>query len=255
MENMRILTIDQGNSSAKAVVWLGDLPERELRLFSLSIEELLPLLETGEIDGCIYCSVGHTDAKFLETLRRLVDGRMMLLTHSTPLPIEVRYGSRPTLGNDRVAAALGAGSLFPGESVLVVDAGTALTVDVIDRNGTFLGGNISPGARMRFESLHNYTDRLPLVEAAGDVKSFGTDTVSAIRSGVIMGMMSEIADAFTRARELFGTSRIVVTGNDSGLFVSALRERGYDLFEDHNLVGRGLLSAYLYNMNIEKPTE
>lgn len=84
---------------------------------------------------------------------------------------------------------------------------------------------------------------------------FGADTVSAIRSGVIMGMVSEIADAYKRAGELYGTSRIVITGNDSGLFVNTLRERGCTLSEDHNLVGRGLLSAYLYNMNLDKPTE
>ncbi len=242
----RILTIDQGNSSAKAVMWNGFEPEKSLRLFNVAIEEILPLLEEGEADGCVYCSVGHNDAKFLETLRRLVDGRLLVLTASTQLPIKVCYGSRHTLGNDRVAAAAGAHLLFPGEGVLVVDAGTAVTIDVLDSKGTFRGGNIAPGMRLRFESLHNFTSRLPLVDAEGEVEDFGTDTVSAIRSGVIGGMASEIADAFGRS-DAYGCSRILLTGNDAPAIMPLLEKRGFPVAHEPDLVGIGLLSVYLYN--------
>lgn len=163
-DNLRILTIDQGNTSAKVVVWDGHVAVESMRNPDLMIEDLLPVIERWNPDGGAYCSVCHTDAKFLETLRRLLEGRLMVLTSATPLPMGVTYGSRDTLGNDRVAAVAGARSLFPDESLLVVDAGTAVTIDVTDAGGNFVGGNIAPGMRLRFMSLHSATRQLPLVD-------------------------------------------------------------------------------------------
>lgn len=243
----RLLTIDQGNSSAKVTVWEGETELLLQRFFSLTIEELLPVIEETGADCCAYCSVGHKDAKFLETLRRLLDGRLLVLTPSTPLPIRVVYGSRLTLGNDRVAAAAGAADLFKGEALLAVDAGTAVTIDVVGGDGGFLGGNIAPGMRLRFSSLHESTDRLPMVDPVGEVPLFGHDTETAIRSGVMGGMAGEIADAFLHAEDSYGCSRIVLTGNDAPLLEPLLRRRGLPVSVVPNLVGRGLLSIFRYN--------
>lgn len=243
----KILTIDQGNSSAKVVVWASGNPVRSQRMEILAIEELLPLLEEEEIDGCAYCSVCHTDAKFLETLRRLVDGHLLVLTPSVELPVKIHYGSRSTLGNDRVAAVLGAHALLPGESLLVVDAGTAVTIDVVGKEGDFMGGNIAPGMHLRFKSLRYETQQLPLVEEYGELPPFGNDTQSAIRCGVVRGMVSEIADAYRMANEIYGSSRIVLAGSDSTVLEPLLKERGLPILTDPNLVGRGLVEIYEYN--------
>ena len=243
----RILTIDQGNTSAKAVVWENGVPVKTLRVETLSIEDLLPVFELEGIAGCAYCSVCHTDAKFLETLRRMLDGRLLVLTPSVPLPVKVNYGSRPTLGNDRVAAAVGARALVPGEAALVVDAGTAVTIDVIDRDGNFMGGNIAPGMHLRFRSLKVSTQQLPLVEEYGELPPFGIDTESAIRCGVVGGMVSEIADAFLRAEKIYECSRIVLAGSDGAVLEPLLKERGMEVLTDPNLVGRGLTEIYEYN--------
>lgn len=246
-KSLRILTIDQGNSSAKVVLWENHYPVAALKSKSLVIEELLPLMEAGEIDGCAYCSVRHTDAKFLETLRRLVDGNLLVLTPSVEMPMEVVYGTRSTLGADRVAAVAGARALFPGEALLVVDSGTALTIDVTDDEGNFLGGNIAPGMQMRFKSLHELTDNLPLLDDEGDVMPFGKDTATAIRSGVVMGMVGEIASCFEYAKALYGCSRIVMAGKHDRRVCTLLRERGYEVSAVRDLVGRGLLEIYMYN--------
>lgn len=243
----RILTIDQGNTSAKAVEWEGAEAVSTLKSRHLVIEDLLPMMERGEFDGCAYCSVRHTDAKFLETLRRLVDGNLLVLTPSVALPFAVNYGSRSTLGSDRVAAVAGATSLFPGQALLVVDSGTAMTIDATDGNGNFMGGNISPGMQMRFRSLHQLTDQLPLIDDSGDVPLFGTDTTTAIRSGVVRGMMSEILSCHDSARELYGCSRVVMAGAGDRLLCRLLRERGVDVAAEPNLVGRGLLAIYDHN--------
>lgn len=243
----RILTIDQGNSSAKSSLWEEGEVVKSLRVGTLTIESLLPILEDGEIDGCAYCSVCHTDAKFLETLRRLVDGSLLVLTPQTELPIEIYYGSRSTLGSDRVAAAVGAGVLFPGKGVLVVDAGTAVTIDIVDRDGNFMGGNIAPGMRLRFKSLRYETQQLPLVTEEGELLAFGNDTASAIRSGVVGGMVSEIADAYLRGKELYGIEKVILTGSDSTVIAPLLTARGIPVTIDNNLVGRGLVEIYIYN--------
>lgn len=248
----RILTVDQGNSSAKAVLWEGDKAILSRRIFSMSIEEMLPLFESGDVDGCAYCSVGHTDARFMETLRRMVDGHLSVLTPATLLPIQIKYGTRATLGNDRVAAAVGASWLFKDEGCLVVDAGTAITIDLITSDGVFLGGNIAPGVRLRFSSLHDATCQLPLVEPQGEIYDFGRDTLSAIRSGVVGGMVSEINDAYSRASELYGCTHLVLTGNDAPLLQGLLEDRGIPVYTDLNLVGRGLLTIFHYQTTITK---
>lgn len=248
----RILTIDQGNSSAKGVLWEGPEIIDTVRMDGSAIEDLLPLLERGEADGCAYCSVRHTDAKFLESLRRLVDGRLLVLTASVALPVNVNYGSRSTLGNDRVAAAVGASELCPGEAALVVDAGTAMTLDVIDEEGNFMGGNIAPGMRLRFKCLRTETDQLPLVDCDGPVSVFGHDTVSAIRAGVAGGMACEIADSFRMAGQMYGCRRIILTGSDGERLLPLLVHRGLPVEKDVNLVGRGLMRIFNYNVAREQ---
>lgn len=246
--NRRIITIDQGNSSAKILVWQGPEVVSSHRIFELSIESLLPILDLSDADSCVYCSVRYTDAKILETLRRMLDGHLLVLTHSTPLPIGVKYGSRETLGNDRVAAAVGAGALFPGEGSLVVDAGTAVTLDLVSPKEEFLGGNIAPGMHLRFTSLHEATGRLPLVSPDGSVPEFGFDTDSAIRAGVIGGMVSEIADAFRMAKEECGVKHLVITGNDAPVLLPYLEKRGLPLTLSPDLVGCGLMSIFYFNL-------
>ncbi len=248
MDKMRLLTIDQGNSSAKAVVWQGGQPVSHSRIFDMSVESLVPLLESGDVEGCAYCSVGHKDAKLLESLRRMLEGPLLVLTSSTPLPIGVKYGTRSTLGNDRVAAAAGAASLFPGEPLLVVDAGTAVTLDIVSAEGVFLGGNIAPGMRLRFASLHEATSALPEIEAEGEIPPFGHDTATAIRSGVVGGIIAEIVDTLQRARGIVGEgARVVLTGNDAPVLLPLLEERGLPVSYHPDLVGLGLVSIFGYN--------
>ncbi len=246
-DDLHLLTIDQGNSSAKAAVWIGEQEITSHRFFSMTIEDLLPMLEEWGVDSCAYCSVGHTDAKFLETLRRMLDGRLLVLTPSTRVPIRIEYGTRATLGNDRVAAAVGAAGLFHGSGSLVVDAGTAVTIDVVDAEGTFAGGNIAPGIRLRFSSLHEATSQLPEVEAEGEVPSFGHDTRTAIRAGVVGGMVSEIADAYSRAVAEYGCRRIILTGNDAPLLYTYLEKRHLPVVAAPNLVGFGLVRIFRCN--------
>lgn len=244
------LAIDQGNSSAKLSVWLGGKCVASRRFFDLGIEETLDFTAGfGDCD-CAYCSVGKTDAKYLETLRREIGGDLLVLTHATPLPIRVEYGSRATLGNDRVAAACGACSLFPGEGLLVVDAGTAMTIDRILPGGVFCGGDIAPGMQLRFRSLHEATSQLPLVSPDGPLPDFGNDTATAIRCGVVRGMAAEIQVAFAKAASA-GCSKIVLAGSDTAYLRPVLEEAGLPVSAVPDLVGIGLESISRHNKGKE----
>ena len=79
------------------------------------------------------------------------------------MPIRNVYRTPQTLGRDRLAAAVGATVLFPGRNVLIVDFGTAVTIDLVTADATYRGGCISPGVQLRFGALHDHTAALPLV--------------------------------------------------------------------------------------------
>lgn len=167
------------------------------------------------------------------------------------LPLEVRYAAPEKLGPDRLAAAVGASALFPGESLLVADSGTALTLDVVAGSGVFVGGNISPGLELRLRSLHEHTSKLPLVSVDGDAEAFfGRDTRSAIAAGCRMGLAYETAGAFRVAEREFGCHRVVATGGDASRLASDLRKafgEDWPVCVVPELVAMGLKTAYDLN--------
>jgi len=99
-----------------------------------------------------------------------------LLTAKLPLPIEIDYHGPETLGSDRLALACGAVCRYPGENILVISAGTCITYDLIENGRIYRGGAISPGLRMRFQSLHHFTGRLPELEPSDDCSFPGKST-------------------------------------------------------------------------------
>ena len=147
--------------------------ERHERLTSEIVEQA-----ARHADVAIFSSVGNDTDEALALLNRHFR-RVYNLTEQLPLPIAVDY-DRARLGNDRIASAVGAHDAFPGRNILVVDAGTAITLDLVDANGTFRGGNIALGIRSRLRALHDYTSRLPLVDLEGDTPLIGKTTDEAI---------------------------------------------------------------------------
>ena len=108
------------------------------------------------------------------------------------LPVDISYDTPKTLGKDRVAAVVAANYLKPNKNVLVIDAGTAITYDVIESSGIFIGGNISPGMTTRFRALNQFTKRLPMVTEREDIPILGTSTETAILGGVVNGIIYEM---------------------------------------------------------------
>ncbi|WP_295770442.1 type III pantothenate kinase [uncultured Mucilaginibacter sp.] len=160
--------------------------------------------------------------------------------------IHNHYRTPQTLGADRLAAVLGAKSLYPGIDCLVIDAGTCITYDGIDAAGNYYGGSISPGLQMRFKALQHYTSVLPQVDAdAGFDKLYGDDTVTAIRSGVQNGILYEVLGFIQSYSKQAESLNIILTGGDSVFLDTVLKNSifaGYIKTEPY-LVLKGLNAA------------
>lgn len=240
------LVIDQGNSTAKVAVYpAGDtVAAEEWRFDTITPEAVREITERYDIDAAIYCSVTFHGENIMATLRQDVK-RLYELTSFLPLPVAIDYANPSLLGRDRIAAVAGAYAAHPGRCILVVDAGTAVTYDVLTPDGHFLGGNIAPGLWLRAESLHSHTSRLPMVdvESSGDSEPrlWGNTTESAIESGVVRGVAAEIA--YYRAH-LGDDTLVMLTGGDA-MRIAPLVEPPLEVVPD--LVRNGLNSILQYN--------
>ncbi len=240
------LTIDNGNTSVKVAFFIGTELVATNRFMRRDVRLLDRFISTYKPDSAIMCSTASSEAsQRVEELINQRCSRVMNLTHATPMPISLGYRTPQTLGRDRIATAVGAWSIAQGGDVLVIDAGTAITYDLVTADGCFVGGNIAPGLGLRFKSLHEHTGRLPLVDADGDTPVMGYDTQTAIRSGVLLGLLGEIRSCIATLKMSHPGLTVFLTGGDGKLLHSRLGEEGV-IYQEH-LAAEGLNRIYLYN--------
>lgn len=237
------LTIDQGNTRAKVVVWNGNEPVLNRACAPLTVENLQEILSQYPVDKAIASSVSIP----LDEIREFLSLRGITLVELQPgmaLPLKIDYATPETLGVDRLAAAVGAAALHPGRELLVVDAGTAVTYDRVTARGHYVGGNIAPGVGMRLRALNHYTARLPLVPSRGETRLWGNTTETALRSGAINGLVAEIS--YYRSR-LPREAVTIVTGG-WGRDIASKLDFETDYQED--LVNHGLNAILQYHQLI-----
>lgn len=207
------LAIDIGNTRTKAAIFDGDT------LVDSTIEpgHYFPFLyhwcaRYGYTSVIISSTIDYPE-DVMQVLREKLPN-LLWLDAQTPLPITNLYETPETLGKDRIAAVVGAYTQCPGKDILVIDAGTAITYELIDAQGRYLGGNISPGVQMRFDALNHFTDKLPLVAAEGRKLEIGKDTETAIRAGVLEGVKHEMTGYITSLRAKYPGLFVFLTGGD-----------------------------------------
>lgn len=188
---MYTLLLDMGNSAAKAAVAEGDRLLSVARADCCTASFLQSLTERYRPAAAIVSSVRGDGAAAAALLQAQVS-KVVVLSATTPVPIRNLYGTPGSLGVDRLAAAVGAATLFPQRACLIIDCGTAITIDFLDASGAFIGGNISPGLSLRFRALHAFTAGLPLVAAGEAAAAIGASTREAIESGVVRGTLHEL---------------------------------------------------------------
>lgn len=241
------LVIDIGNTRTKFSVF-----SRGEVLITVPVDDFNPghidvlKKEYPELEKVILSSVKNYSPE-LETALQKNFKYFIELETKTPLPIENCYDSKETLGKDRIAAAVGAFDLYPGSNVLIIDAGTAITYDIINEKNQYLGGNISPGLEMRFKALHQFTDKLPFVQQKEFNKLYGNTTENAILAGVQNGIVFELDKTIDTFKEFYNNLQVIITGGNADFFDKKLKN---SFFVHFNLIALGLNRILEYNGEI-----
>jgi type III pantothenate kinase len=240
------LCIDIGNSRAKCAIFDGDKLVDYYREADLSFEVLEQWKKQYYVNHSILSTTRNLDKSTYDHLKSITS-TLLILDHETPIPIKNGYESPISLGRDRLAAAVASQALFPNEPVIFVDCGTCLTYNFVDRSGTYLGGNISPGITMRLQAMNHFTDKLPLVEAAYNDDVFGKNTVKAMQNGAVRAAILEISAFIDSVNKIYGETKVIITGGDSIIFAKHLN---FKIFAHPNLVLFGLNKILLFNLKL-----
>ncbi|MFW5653584.1 MAG: type III pantothenate kinase [Planctomycetota bacterium] len=152
-----------------------------------------------------------------ERARKEFGARMLWVERDLPIPIGRRLDPESIVGQDRL---LNAAAAWDGikQACVVIDAGTAITVDFVDGEGTFHGGAILPGARLQLQSMFENTELLPEVtfEPPDEGTAFGANTVQAMRHGVFYGIRGAVRHLIERYAEFYEAyPHVVATGGDA----------------------------------------
>lgn len=152
---------------------------------------------------------------FRERIETLTGKQALVVGETIPLPLDVAVRDSKAVGVDRVCAAAAAFDRIQS-GCTVVDFGTAVTVDLVDDDGTFLGGAILPGLRLQLRALHEFTAQLPKVEPGFPSLPYGTNTTEAIQTGVCRGLSGAVrALVEAYATKLNRWPQVVATGGDA----------------------------------------
>lgn len=239
------LIIDCGNTLTKIALFHGNEMIAFSRVTSFGIQEIEHFIVSNPgIKNAVISDVRDYDENINVYLKQRFN--TLVFSNSTAVPITNSYSTPETLGKDRLAAVVGAHHLFPSSDVLVIDAGTAITYDIISADGVYSGGGIAPGIAMRYKALHTFTGRLPLLDYYGDTPLVGNNTVMSIQSGVLNGAVAEMDGIITQYLNQSPLIKIIVTGGDYNYFDKRLKIK---TFAAPNLVLEGL--NLILNFNIE----
>ena len=234
MENA--LVIDAGNTRIKVAVFEQDTLIHQFACDNTEDEMFLEVIRNNQSNPAIISSVLSVDAT--ELLHNLIP-HAVLFTAKLNLPITVAYETPSTLGVDRLANAIAANHLS-NSNALVIDLGTCIKYDCITEKGIYLGGAISPGIRQRYEAMHQFTGKLPLVTDFFKAPELASNTLDALRSGVMNGIKHEIDGFITYYKAEFPQLTIFLTGGDHLHFDMGSKS---GIFADENLTLKGLLIA------------
>jgi type III pantothenate kinase len=240
-----VLVIDVGNTRIKAAVFEGNMllevfvfVKEELQKNCENILKKYPLLIQ-----VVVSSVGFVDEiAFLKLESKL---KIHFVTREEEFPFVNKYATPATLGIDRMVLASGAVLQFPGQNRLVIDAGTCVTYDFIDEQDHYLGGAISPGLRLRYESLHNFTAKLPLLTLENPKEFIGDSTNSSIHSGVVNGLVYEIDGFIADYKLKYPNFIIILTGGDTVFLAKRLKNT---IFANSNFLLESLNRKFHYNI-------
>lgn len=207
------LLIDIGNTSAKLAVADNNIVHVE-RLAETWDKALSRLTKSYDITSVRISTVVNDNTEIHDFIGKLHLPATWLSSY-LPYPSSPLKNIPKGFGADRWAADVGAMSLAPRHTLLVIDAGTCITYDVISSDGEFLGGAISPGVQLRLTAMHEHTARLPLIETADhNADIFGHDTHTSMLSSAINGTKFEMEGYIRHLLKSYPDLHVFITGGN-----------------------------------------
>jgi type III pantothenate kinase len=238
-----VLVLDVGNSFVKLAIFQQDTLLHKIIFQKCDLQKNIEnsLKIHPDIKNLVVSSVGKLNENdFLLYQNHL---KIHFISHLTKFPFDNLYKTPQTLGIDRLVLATGAVLQFPNQNRLVIDAGTCVTYDFINQKNQYLGGAISPGLRLRYESLHNYTAKLPLLTIESPENFIGNSTENSIHSGVINGLTNEIDGFINQYKQEYENFKIILTGGDTNFLAKRLKNT---IFANSNFLLESLNKIYTY---------
>ncbi len=238
------LVIDVGNTYIKIgvfdqskIIYKDIIKQADFKTSIANLKDGYPSITHAIVSSVSMLPDGYIDFvnNFFETL---------FLDHLVQMPFKNLYKTPKTLGIDRMVLIAAAVDQFPKKNVLVIDAGTCITFDFKNEKEEYLGGAISPGLRMRYESLHNFTAKLPLLELKDPENTIGNSTEEAIHSGVVNGILNEIDGLIQEYCNIYPDLTVILTGGDAHFLSKRLKN---SIFATSNFLLEGLNYILAFN--------
>ena len=239
------LVIDIGNTQIKVAVF-----QETILIFKDQfpsdkvISQVLSITEQYDIKKAIISHVSNLDRSVILELKKLVN--LIELNHQIKLPFTNKYLTPRTLGVDRLALVAAAKGQFPDKNVLIIDAGSCITLDFLNHDGIYMGGDISPGIEMRYKAVNHYTANLPLLKRTELLPELGNSTENAIHRGILNGVIQEIDGVISQYKTKYQKLTVVLTGGDTIFLAKNLKS---SIFAIPNFLLEGLNSILIHNID------
>lgn len=248
-----LLTVDIGNTTIGLAVMQGMKVVRvmrfETRLKTAHLKRRLKTILTGvcrrhTIEEVVICSVVPKVTGVVEAAaRKTFHQKALVVGRDVIVPIKNRYRTPKQVGQDRLVGAFAAAEIY-GVPAIVIDLGTAITLDAVSKRREYLGGLIIPGIRLSAESLFEKTALLPKVAIRKPHHVIGTNTRESILSGIFHGYGEMLKGLIAViSKEAGGRSAVVMTGGYASLMKKYVGKHVVALDADLIFKGMALLSA------------
>jgi type III pantothenate kinase len=256
---MNLIAIDIGNRNIKIALYLNDEEkllktadekagkiESELTEILVECWDQVPLVEgaTEPVKDCVLVA-SSVKPEWTEKIQAIIKdelgAKLMVVGVDVPLPIETAVDDAFQVGTDRLTAAAAAYAVVE-DAVVVADFGTAVTIDLVDEDGVFVGGMIGPGFELSLEAMHHGTAKLPKVTMQKPQQVYGVNTIEAMRAGVYWGAVGFLETVCRKYAEQIGKwPQVILTGGAAKLI-----KDDCDFVDSwvSNLALRGIIIAY-----------
>ena len=240
-----ILTIDVGNTNVKVAVFkqFNIIDKFVFQKNSFQNNFQIIFKKHPNHTKAVVASVSMLDEKDSVWLKNQIE--VIEINVDSIFPFKNKYTTPTTLGVDRMVLASGAVLHYPNQDVLIIDAGTCVTYDFVTNKKEYLGGAISPGLRLRYNALNDYTAKLPLLENNSPDNYIGNSTDASIHSGVVNGLCYEIEGFISEFSVKNKQFTIILTGGDAIFLANRLKST---IFADENFLLKSLHQLYTYSL-------